>query len=185
MGIDGGDRGRRSIGPARGWPPPAAPDVQDGVDPLAPRDPVEHRPRGRRAAGALAGHAFEHRHEDGRVVRPRRPCRAPERPAIEIRAAQVHRRLPFGVVLAAEHQVAVRRDPEPVAAFDLVFQLTGRPAGIAHHQQALLRAAAAGDVLQDFDVGREGQRLRHRAGAVDGVLVGCSTMPSSGETGPP
>ena len=64
--------------------------------------------------------------------------------------------LPFVVEAGVEEQILVGRGGEPAIGLDLGIELAGAPAGIAQRQQALARAAAAGDGAQDVEAG--GQR---------------------------
>src|SRR5262245_34128906 len=50
--------------------------------------------------------------------------------------ASVERALPLGIDRIVEQQRLVRRDREPRAARDLIFQLIRTPAGIAEREQA-------------------------------------------------
>src|SRR5581483_8199458 len=61
--------------------------------------------------------------------------------------------LPLVVEVGIEEQPLVGRHAEPAIGLDLVVELPWTPAGIAQRQQALPRAAAAGDVAQDIEAG--------------------------------
>ena len=61
----------------------------------------------------------------------------------------------FAVDLRIEDQLRVGRAIEPTIGMDLVFELPGRPAGVAEREQRLVGSGALGDVAQDIDGGGE------------------------------
>ena len=69
----------------------------------------------------------------------------------EIDPDLAQRALVFFLDVAAEDQIGIGVAMQPAIVLDFVFQLPGRPTGIAQRQDRVLRPRAPGNRLEDVD----------------------------------
>ena len=118
----------------------------------------------RRPAGREAGARATARSKRLRRNNPPFGLRVPglARQLAEVDADLAQRLFVFGVGVGAENQFRIGRAMQPAVLLDFLFQLAGRPAGIAEREDGACRPVAARDRLEDIERGGEADALVDR-----------------------
>ena len=93
--------------------------------------------------------------------------RKPRRMHLELR----QRRLPGGACRFLEQKRLIGWHAQPGIALDFLFQLAGRPAGIAKRQQALARPTAACNRAQDINARGQGEAFAKGQASLGGPII--------------